>query len=179
MSTDNRDPFALTRQGEGDAELLALIEEYRKRELAHLHEFVLDLPGRGLGDAKPAAQLNAGDAAFALGEVIHGAKPGTQRHLGRGENRSGDHGCLSSAGGALVKRAGLDEAVLLAAAHRAEEARWPAPAHHRLPALRLCSVKNGKLGLTEALLKLHLISCHCSNPQETAMCSCYVPNFDG
>src|SRR6516225_7014915 len=27
-----------------------------------LHELVLDLPGGGLGDAKPAAQLNAGDA---------------------------------------------------------------------------------------------------------------------
>ena len=137
----------------------------------HLHEFVLDLPGCGLGDAKPAAQLNAGDSAFALGEVVHGAKPGTQRHLGRGENRSGDHGCLSSTGGALVKCAGLDEAVLLAAAHRAQEARWPAPAHHRLPALILCSVKNSKLGLAEPLLKLHLVARHRSNPQKQP----YVP----
>src|SRR6516164_9571356 len=32
----------------------------------HLHEFVLDLPGGGLGDAQPAAQLDAGDAALAL-----------------------------------------------------------------------------------------------------------------
>src|SRR5438067_6766625 len=144
-----------------------------------LHQLVLDLPGGGLGDAKPAAQLNAGDAAFALGEVVHGAKPGTQRHFGRGENRSGDHGCLSSPGGALVRRAVLNEAVLLPAAFRAEEAAWPAPAHHRLPALSLCSVKNGKLGLTEALLKLYLISCHRSNPWETAICSCYVPYSDG
>src|SRR6201993_1506320 len=34
-----------------------------------LHQLVLDLPGSGLGDAKPAAQLNAGDAALALSEV--------------------------------------------------------------------------------------------------------------
>src|ERR1700730_13900976 len=60
----------------------------------HLHEFVLDLPGRGLGNAKPAPQLDAGDASLALGEVVHGAKPGTQWHLRRGENRSGNQGCL-------------------------------------------------------------------------------------
>ena len=46
------------------------------------HELVLDLPGGGLGDAKPAAQLNAGDAALALSEVVHGTKPSAQRHLG-------------------------------------------------------------------------------------------------
>src|ERR1700682_1478125 len=131
-----------------------------------LHELVLDLPGSGLGDAKPAAQLDAGDAAFALGEVVHGAKPDRQGHLGRGENRSGDQGCLSSAGGALIKRAGPDDAVLLAAAHRTDEAGWPAPAHHRLPALSLCSVKEGKLGLTEALLKLNLVPRHGPNPQQ-------------
>src|SRR5215469_4733892 len=46
-----------------------------------LHELVLDLPGGDLGDAKPAAQLNAGDAALALSEVVHDAKPSAQRHL--------------------------------------------------------------------------------------------------
>src|SRR6187397_2044079 len=71
----------------------------------HLHEFVLDLPGRGLGNAKPAPQLDAGDASLALGEVVHGAKPGTQRHLGRAENRSSNQGCLPPTGGTLVKRA--------------------------------------------------------------------------
>src|SRR6478735_6201790 len=74
-----------------------------------LHELVLDLPGGGLGDAKSAAQLNAGDAALALSEVVHGAKPSAQRHLGCCENRSGDHGCLPPTGGTLVKRPGLDE----------------------------------------------------------------------
>src|SRR5712691_914899 len=36
----------------------------------HLHELVLDLPGRGLGNAKPARQLDAGDASLALSQVI-------------------------------------------------------------------------------------------------------------
>ena len=132
----------------------------------HLHQLVLDLPGSGLGDAKPAAQLDAGDAAFALSEVVDGAKPDRQRHLGRGENRSGDHRCLSPTGGALVKRASLDDAVLLAAAHRADEAGWPAPAHHCLKALSLCSIQDGKLGLTEALLKLNLVARHHLNPHK-------------
>src|SRR6516165_707125 len=114
-----------------------------------LHELVLDLPGGGLGDAKPSAQ----------------------RHLGRRENRSGDHGCLPSTGGTLVKRPGLDEAVMLPCANRADKAGWPAPAHHRLPALILCFVKNSKLGLAEPLLKLHLVARHRSNPQKQP----YVP----
>src|SRR5712672_2498565 len=129
------------------------------------------LPGGGLGDAKPAAQLNAGDAALALSEVVHGAKPSAQRHLGCCENRSGDHGCLPPTGGTLVKRLGLDEAVMLPGANRADKAGWPAPAHHRLPALILCSVKNSKLGLAEPLLKLHLVARHRSNPQKQP----YVP----
>src|ERR1700720_30003 len=136
-----------------------------------LHELVLDLPGGGLGDAKPAAQLNAGDAALALSEVVHGAKPSAQRHLGCRENRSGDHRCLPSTGGTLVKRPGLDEAVMLPCANRADKAGWPAPAHHRLPALILCSVKNSKLGLAEPLLKLHRVARHRSNPQKQP----YVP----
>ena len=132
----------------------------------HLHEFVLDLPGGGLGDAQPAAQLDAGNASLALGEVVHGAKPSTQWRFGRGENRSGDQGCLPSTGGALVKCTGLDKAMLLARADRADETRWPAPPHHHLPALILRPVKNGKLSLTETLLKLHLVARHHSNPQK-------------
>ena len=104
--------------------------------------------------------------SLALGEVVHGAKPSTQRHFGRGENRSGDQGCLPSTGSALVKRSGLDQAVMLAPADWADEAQWPAPAHHRLSALILCSVNNSKLSLTEALLKLDLVARHRSNPQK-------------
>src|ERR1700758_2126792 len=144
-----------------------------------LHELVFDRPGGGLGDAKSAAQLNAGDAALALSEVVHGAKPSAQRHLGRCENRSGDHGCLPSTGGTLVKHPGLDEAVTLPCANRADKAGWPAPPHHRLPALILCSVKNSKLGLAEPLLKLHLVCAPSFKPAETAVCSCFVPRLDG
>src|SRR3954454_11355073 len=77
--------------------------------------------------------------------------------------------------GTLVKRPGLDEAVMLPGANRADKAGWPAPAHHRLPALILCSVKNSKLGLAEPLLKLHLVACHRLNPQKQPLCSCFVP----
>src|ERR1700739_3665269 len=66
----------------------------------------------------------------------------------------------------LVKRLGLDQAVMLPGANRADKAGWPAPAPHRLPALILCSVKNRKLGLAEPLLKLHLVARHRSNPQK-------------
>src|ERR1700716_2626038 len=79
---------------------------------------------------------------------------------------AGDHGCLPSTGGTLVKRPGLDEAVMLPGANRADKAGRPAPAHHRLPALILCPVKNSKLGLAEPLLKLHLVARHRSNPQK-------------
>src|SRR5215467_1931643 len=134
-----------------------------------LHELVLDLPGGGLGDAESAAQLNTRDAALALSEVVHGAKPSAQRHLGCRENRSGDHGRLPSTGGALVKRPGLDEAVMLLCANRADKAGWPAPARHRLLALILCSVKNRKLGLAEPLLKLHLVARHRSTRRNNPM----------
>src|SRR5260370_13349601 len=95
------------------------------------------------------------------------------------ENRSGEHGCLPSTGGTLVKRPGLDEAVMLPCANRADKAGWPAPARHRLPALIFCSVKNSKLGLAEPLLKLHLVARHRSNPQKQAVCSCFVPYLNG
>src|SRR6266436_6850015 len=91
--------------------------------------------------------------------------------LGCCENRSGDHGCLPSTGGTLVKRPGLDKAVMLPGANRADKAGWPAPPHHRLAALILCSVKNSKLGLAEPLLKLHLVARHRLNPQKQP----YVP----
>src|SRR5246127_4129640 len=107
----------------------------------------------------------------ALSEVVHGAKPSAQRHLGCRENRSGDHRRLPSTGGTLVKRPGLDEAVMLPCANRADKAGWPAPAHHRLAALIFGSVKNSKLALAEPLLKLHVVARHRSNPQKQP----YVP----
>src|SRR5260370_28337812 len=143
-----------------------------------LHQLVLDLPGGGVGDDKPGAQLNAGDAALALSEVVHGAKPSAQRHLGCCENRSGDHGCLPPTGGTLVKRPGLDEAVMLPCANRADKAGWPAPAHHGFPARILCSVKNSKVGLAEPLLKLHLVARHHSTRRNSRMfLFCTLPRW--
>jgi hypothetical protein len=69
--------------------------------------------------------------------------------------------------------AGLDDAGMLAPSNWADEPRGPAPAHHRLPALILCSIKNGKPSLTEALLKLDLVARHRSNPQKQP----YVPGL--
>src|SRR5438309_113190 len=135
----------------------------------YLHEFVLDLPGCGLGNTKPAAQLDAGNASLALGQVVHGAKPGAQRHFGRGENRPSDQRCLPSTGGTLVKRAGFDHAVTLPAADRANEAGGPAPAEHLLATLFLGPIKNGKPSLTEALLELDLVARHRSAPQNSHM----------
>src|SRR5215831_1791416 len=62
---------------------------------------------------RPSSML---EISLALGEVVHGAKPNPQWHFGRRENRSSDQRCLPPTGGTLVKRACLDEAVMLAAA---------------------------------------------------------------
>src|SRR5512144_1524900 len=52
----------------------------------HLLELVLDRPRRRLGDAEAAAELQAGDALLALGQMIEGTKPAPQRKLGRRED---------------------------------------------------------------------------------------------
>src|SRR4051812_6322144 len=126
----------------------------------HLHQLVLDLPGRGLGDAEPAAQFEAGDAALALGEVVDRAKPGAQRQLAGGEDGPGSQRGLPPAGGARVERAGLQPAVLAPAANRADEAARPTPAKHRIAAALFGSVQSIRPALTEALLELHLVARH-------------------
>jgi len=55
-----------------------------------LLELVLDLPGCRLSYAKASAKLDAGNPLLGLGHVIHGAKPGAQRQLGRSEDCPGD-----------------------------------------------------------------------------------------
>src|SRR5512132_3408477 len=81
----------------------------------HLLEFVLDRPRRALGDAETTAELQAGDALLALGQVIEGAKPAPQRKLGCCEDRAGGQRRLPPARGALIKRACLDQAMPSAA----------------------------------------------------------------
>jgi hypothetical protein len=56
----------------------------------HLRQLVLDGPGGGLGHAEAAAELDAGDALLALRQVVHGAEPDPQRHLGRSEEGASD-----------------------------------------------------------------------------------------
>ena len=130
----------------------------------HLHELVFELPGGVLGHTEAAAECEAGDPALALRQVVHGAEPSAQRHLGRGENRAGDQRGLPSAGRALVEVAGLDDAVLLPAAAGADKAARPAPAKHSLPAPILASVKFIEARLAEPFLKLNAIPRHASTP---------------
>jgi hypothetical protein len=118
----------------------------------HLHEFVPDLPGGGLGDPQPAAQFDTGDAALALGHVIHGPEPCSQRCLGRGEDRSGNERCLPSATTALVKRPRPDDAVLVSCAHRTFEAGRPTPCKEDIPALVLGPVEFVEISLTQPFL---------------------------
>ena len=78
------------------------------------HPYIRRFPSRSLFGSVPRRRrsgwvaansgCNAGDAALALSEMIHGAKPSAQRHLGRRENRCGDHGCLPSTGATATKR---------------------------------------------------------------------------
>ena len=137
----------------------------------HLHQLVLDLPGCGLGDAESAPQLNAGNAALALGEVVDRAKPDAQRQLGGGEDRPGDQRGLPAAGGALVERAGFDDAVLAPAANRADEAARPAPAKHRIPASIFSSIQIIKPRLAETLLEPY----PCYAPSPISQKRSYVP----
>src|SRR5512132_32599 len=130
----------------------------------HLHELVFELPGGVLGHTEAAAEFEAGDSSLALRQVVHGAKPSAQRHLGRGENRAGDQRGLPAAGRALVEVTGLDEAVLLPAAAGADKAARPAPAKHSLPAPILASVKFIEARLAEPFLKLNTIARHASTP---------------
>ena len=89
----------------------------------HLHQLVLDLPGRRLGHAQAATKLEAGNAPFALGQVVHGTKPEAERSRGRGEDRPCDERGLPTAGGTLIKSAGLHDAI---ACHR------PTPSAHSI-----------------------------------------------
>src|SRR5512144_288317 len=130
----------------------------------HLLELVLDHPRCRLGDAEAAAELQAGDAPLALGQVIEGTNPAAQRQFGRREDRSGGQRRLPPAGGALIQRAGLDQAVPSAATLRAHEAVRPPPLDHRRAALLLTAVLTIKRRLTEPLLVLNLVPSHRPSP---------------
>jgi hypothetical protein len=130
----------------------------------HLSQLMLDLPGGGLGHAEATAQLDAGDALLALGQVIHGAEPQPQRHMGRGEDRARDWRGLVAAGVALKQPAGPYLAIRPPAAGRAFEAIRPAGCDHDRAAFLLATVKRIEPGLTETLLELHLVPSRCRAP---------------
>src|SRR5512134_346026 len=139
----------------------------------HLHQLVFELPGGVLGHTEAAAEFEAGDPALALRQVVHGAKPGAQRHLGRGEDRAGHQRGLPAAGRALVEGTGLDDAVILPPAAGADEAMRPAPAEHRRPTPILAPVKLIEPRFAEPFLKLNTIARHASTPPV----SLYVPDL--
>jgi hypothetical protein len=153
----------------------AAVEALCLSSYAHdLGEFCLDLPGRSLRDAQPAAEFDGGDALFGLRDEIHGAEPGREPHLGRGEDGAGCERGLAAADVALIQVTRPDivpkarlqhDAVLPPAAPRAHEALGPSPLRNRFAALVLTPIENHETSLREALLKLDAIARHDHLPQ--------------
>src|SRR5512132_951295 len=110
--------------------------KHDRPSLTTLLEFVLDCPRRALGDAETTAELQAGDALLALGQVIEGAKPAPQRKLGCCEDRAGGQRRLPPARGALIKRG-----VLTRLCRRPPHSGQTKPSGHRhlTTAARHCS----------------------------------------
>ncbi len=69
----------------------------------HLGEFVLHLPGGGLGDPEAARQLEAGDARLRLGDQIDRLEPEAKRQVGGMEDSAGRQRYLVTAAAALVQ----------------------------------------------------------------------------
>src|SRR5271156_4717687 len=66
-----------------------------------LRQFVLDLPGCGLGHAKTPAEFDTGNALLGLGQMVHGAKPNLQRQFSGREDCPRDRRSLPAALAAL------------------------------------------------------------------------------
>lgn len=91
---------------------------------------------------------------------MDGQKPRGARQLGLLEQRPGGQRGLVVAGRALVKIAGFHQAVAVAAAGRATEARGPAGLEQGVGALRLRAVLPHEIHEAEAFLELHLVLAH-------------------
>src|SRR5271170_2392941 len=133
-----------------------------------LRELVLELPRRGLGDAKAATEFDAGDPLLGLRHVIERAEPGAQRQLGRGEDSSGDRRGLQAAVAALKEVAGGHHAVPLAATPRALEALGPARRDNDRAALLFGSIAAIEFRFAEPFLELHHVARHWPTPCESA-----------
>src|SRR5512134_3249894 len=116
-----------------------------------------------LTTVQPASRLRLAKASISVRR-----KPRTRRsaqcELGRREDRSGGQRRLPPAGGALIERAGLDQAVPSTAAARADEAVRPPPLGHRRAALLLAAVSTIELGLAQPLLVLNPVPSHRLSP---------------
>jgi hypothetical protein len=129
-----------------------------------LGELVLELPGCGLSDAEPAAELEGRDGLLGLRHVVHGAEPSLERELGAGENSSRRERCLVVALTALIESATLDEMILATVARRADETIRPTPLLERRPAQLLRSIEALEFDFTEPLLELHFVASHGTTP---------------
>jgi hypothetical protein len=56
----------------------------------HLHQLVLEFPGRVLGHAQATAQFEARHAFLALSQVVHRREPRRQGQFGRVKDRASD-----------------------------------------------------------------------------------------
>lgn len=139
----------------------------------HLHQLVLDFPGRWIRHAEVALQLQGRHIVLGLSEQVHGQKPGGQRQLGRIEDRSGNHRGLMPATAALPVAALLafEHAGARVPALRAAKALGPARGFHRLLALPLRAETPHEFSHRQPSLKLNLVHRHRRLHPDPVRCS--------
>ena len=135
----------------------------------NLLQLVLDLPGGGLRHAQASAEFDAGDALFALGEMIDRTKPKAQRQFGGGKDRPCYQRSLSAATGALKQLAAFQHAMPRLTAGGALKAIRPPRSHDNSPTLFLGTILEFKCRLAEPLLELHLVARHQKTPLKSMM----------
>jgi hypothetical protein len=133
-----------------------------------LFELVLDLPSDRLSYAESPAKFDAGNALFALGQVIHGAKPGQQSQFGCGKDRFGGRRGLPPAFGALKQVARAHYTMCMSTAGRTLEPLRPSRRNNQRAALLFGAVEPRKLRLTETFLELNGIPSH-ELPRQTTL----------
>ena len=125
-----------------------------------LLQLVFDFPGGCLRHAQAAAEFDAGDPLFALGQMIHGSKPQPQGQLGRGEDCARNRRGLPATVAALKQIAGLHQTIPRAAASGAREPVRPSTHDNDGTALFFGPIQAIKLWLTEPLLELNHVASH-------------------
>mmetsp|Transcript_39104 Transcript_39104/g.91661 ORF Transcript_39104/g.91661 Transcript_39104/m.91661 type:complete len:339 (-) Transcript_39104:467-1483(-) len=148
---------------------VGVVDLHPPRELAgllpnshHLHELVLDEPGRRVRHAELALELQGRHIVLGLRHQLHGQEPGRQRQLGGLEDRPAQHAALVATATALEVQPAVpaELAVPAAIAARAGEALRPAPGSHgRLTSLRGAETLE-ELGHRQALLVLNAVLGH-------------------